>query len=137
MYFRKDISGRRRSGIFFCCGGGVTKRFVVFAEVHAGRREHVQHGNSRLMVDDALKALYRRRDIAGMDQTFGFAQGSRRGRDGFRHLSSYLSLVVASHPATWSLRGQKKCRPDTTTVPGRQRGGGFTRGCGGGGFGGC
>ena len=59
------------------------------------------------MVDDALKDLYRRRDIAGMDQTFGFAQGGRRGRDGFRHLSSYLSFVVASHPATWSLRGQK------------------------------
>ena len=73
------------------------------------------------MVDDALEDLYRRRDIAGMDQTFGFAQGGRRGRDGFRHLSSYLSFVVASHPSTVEPTWTEKCRPDTTTVPGRQR----------------
>ena len=39
----------------------------------------------RLTVDDVLEDLYRCREIAGMDQTFGFAQGGRRVRYGFRH----------------------------------------------------
>ena len=78
MHFRQDIPGRRRIGIAFYRGQGVAQRCVVLSYFQVRSDKEVQHSKSGFSFDDVLEDLDRCREIARLDQLFGFAQGGSR-----------------------------------------------------------